>query len=45
MGVDAHLSDLQNRVADGIFQHFQNTNQCSARIGAEPQQAEIAHFH
>lgn len=25
MGVDAHLSDLQNRIAAGIFQRFQNT--------------------
>ena len=40
MGVDAHFSDLQNRVAAGIFQRFQNTNLCSAGIGAAPQQAE-----
>ena len=45
MGVDAHLSDLQNRVAAGIFQRFQNTILCSAGIGAEPQQAETPHFH
>ena len=45
MGVDAHFSDLQNRVAAGIFQRFQNTNQCSAGLGAAPQQAEGAHFH
>ena len=45
MGVDAHFSDLQNRVAAGIFQRFQNTNQCSAGIGAAPQQAESPHFH
>lgn len=45
MGVDAHLSDLQNRVAAGFFQRFQNTILCSAGIGAEPQQAETPHFH
>ena len=27
------------------FQRFQNTNQCSAGIGAAPQQAENPHFH
>ena len=44
-GVDAHLSDLQNRAAAGIFQRFQNTELCSAGIGAVPQQAETPHFH
>ena len=39
------ISDLQNRVAAGVFQRFQNTMLCSAGIGAAPQQAESAHFH
>ena len=39
------FSDLQNRVAAGFFQRFQDTELCSAGIGAEPQQAETPHFH
>ena len=38
------FSDLQNRVAAGFFQRFQDTELCSAGIGAEPQQAETRHF-
>jgi hypothetical protein len=36
---------LQNRVAAGFFQRFQDTELCSAGIGTEPQQAENPHFH
>lgn len=45
MDVNVHLSDSQNRAAAGIFQRFQNTDLCSAGLGAAPQQAEIPHFH
>lgn len=36
------IQRLQNRVAAGYFQRFQNTELCSVGIGAEPQQAENA---
>lgn len=33
-------SDSKNRAAAGFIQRFQNTTQCSAGLGAAPQQAE-----
>lgn len=45
MGVDAHLSDLQNRAAAENIQRFLNTELCSAGIGAAPRLAENPHFH
>lgn len=42
MGVDAHLSDLQNRVESGRLQCFQNKEMCSVK---EPKQVVSTHFH
>ena len=33
-------NDSKNRAAAGFIQRFQNTTQCSAGLGASPQQAE-----